>query len=180
MDEDDWFFKAVEYAYANKLFSGTSAKTFSPEVAMTRAMLVTVLYSLEGDPAVSGSSSFSDVDADDWYHDAVLWAAKNGVVAGYDDGSFGSTDIVTREQMAVILHKYAQYKDMDVSVGENTNILSYTDVDELSEWAIAAMQWACGEGLISGKGNGILDPVGGATRAEVAQILMVFCEKLVK
>ena len=106
VDEDDWFFKAVEYAYANKLFSGTSAKTFSPEVAMTRAMLVTVLYSLEGDPAVSGSSSFSDVDADDWYHDAVLWAAKNGVVAGYDDGSFGSTDIVTREQMAVILHKY--------------------------------------------------------------------------
>ena len=169
---NDWFYDAVEYAYNNELFAGTSASKFSPNVTMTRGMLATVLYSMEGSPAVSGTSAFSDVAKGAWYYDAVRWAAKKGIVSGYDNGKFGPDDIVTREQMALILNQYAAMKGYDVSAAGSLN--GFTDKTAVSDWAEKAVQWAVGEKLLSGKGNGILDPKSGATRAEVAQILMRF------
>lgn len=169
---NDWFYDAVEYAYNNELFAGTSASKFSPNVTMTRGMLATVLYSMEGSPAVSGTSAFSDVAKGAWYYDAVRWAAKKGIVSGYDNGKFGPDDIVTREQMALILNQYAAMKGYDVSAAGSLN--GFTDKTMVSDWAEKAVQWAVGEKLLSGKGNGILDPKSGATRAEVAQILMRF------
>lgn len=168
----DWFYDAVVYAYSNKLFSGISASQFCPDVTMTRGMLATVLYSLEGSPAVSGTSAYSDVAEGAWYYNAVLWASGKGIVSGYDNGKFGPDDIVTREQMALILNQYAAMKGYDVSASGSLN--AFTDKAEVSSWAEKAVQWAVGEKLLSGKGNGILDSKSGATRAEVAQILMRF------
>lgn len=175
-----WALEGIQYAYSNGLFAGTSSTTFSPDAAMTRAMLVTVLYRMEGTPAVTGTRSFTDVKAGQYYTDAVIWANANGIVGGYGNGLFGSNDSITREQMAAILYRYAQYKKYDVSVGENTNILSYTDAEHVSEYAIPAMQWACGAGLISGTTTTTLSPAGTATRAQVATILMRYMENVVK
>ena len=113
-----------------------------------------------------------------WYSDAVAWAAENGIVDGYDNGNFGPEDSITREQIAVILHRYAQYRRLDVSVGEDTNILSFVDAEEISGYAVSAMQWAAGAQVISGKDGGVLDPTGTASRAEGATMLMNFCEKV--
>lgn len=130
---------------------------------------------MEGKPVVNYAMSFGDVAADSWYAEAVRWAASEGIVSGYSDTAFGSNDSVTREQLAAMLWKYAQNRNADVSVGENTNILSYQDAAEISEYAIPAIQWACGAGVMSGKTGGYLDPTGTATRAEAAQMLMKFC-----
>ena len=169
-----WYEEAVAYVYANGLMAGTGSTTFAPGATTTRGMIVTILYRLEGEPAVTAGSSFTDVGSGAWYADAVAWAAANSIVGGYGGGKFGPEDNITREQMAAILYRYAQYKGYDVSVGEDTNILSYVDADQMSEYAIPALQWACGAGLLSGKGGGVLDPAGTATRAEVATILMRF------
>lgn len=171
----DWFYDGVKYVYENGLMSGTGTATFSPNTATTRGMIVTILHRMEGEPTAAGEA-FTDVEAGQYYAAAVAWASANGIVGGYGDGTFGPNDPITREQLAAILYRYAQFKGMDVSVGENTNILSYTDFDQLSEWAIPAMQWACGAGLISGVGGGALDPQGHATRAQIATILMRFLE----
>lgn len=114
--------------------------------------------------------------AGQWYTDAVIWAADNGIVSGYGGGLFGPEDRITREQMATILHNYCKWKGINVSVGEDTNILSFNDAFEVSEWAIPALQWACGSGVVGGKPGGLLDPKGNATRAEVATMLMRFLE----
>ena len=111
-----------------------------------------------------------------WYTEAVNWAYANGIVSGYGDGRFGPNDNITREQMATILHNYCKWKGIDVSVGEDTNILSYGDAFDVSEWAISAFQWACGAGVINGKPGNLLDPKGSATRAEFATVLMRFLE----
>ncbi len=171
-----WYYEAVSYAYANKLFNGTSATTFSPDTQMTRAMLVTVLYSMEGNPAVSGSLSFQDVASNAWYRNAVLWATQKGIVSGYSTSEFGSDDIVTREQMALILYGYAKNKGYDVSA--QGSVSGFSDVKSISNWALDSVEWAVGESLLSGKTGGKLDPTGGATRAEVAQILMRFCQNV--
>ena len=176
--EADWFYDDVVYAYENGLFSGTSDTTFSPNASMTRAMLVTVLYRLEGQPTVSGRSGFSDVKLNSYYEDAVTWAADNGIVNGTGATTFSPNANVTREQMAAILYRYAQYKKYDVSVGEDTNILSYDDAQSISSYAIPAIQWACGAGVVTGKSGSKLDPKGNATRAEVAAMLMRFCENV--
>ena len=173
---DAWYYDAVNYAYANKLFNGTSATTFSPDTQMTRAMLVTVLYSMEGNPAVSGSLSFQDVAGNAWYRNAVLWATQKGIVSGYSDSEFGSDDIVTREQMALILYGYAKNKSYDVSA--QGSVSGFSDMKSISNWALDSVEWAVGEQLLSGKGANKLDPTGGATRAEVAQILMRFCQNV--
>lgn len=172
---NDWFYEAVKYAYEKELFSGTSTTKFSPDTAMTRAMLATVLYSMEGSPAVTGTSEFDDVAPGAWYHDAVLWAMQKGIVSGYSAKEFGSNDIVTREQMALILKQYANLKKYDTSASDSLDV--FADADEISGWAENAVQWAVAEKLLSGKGNGVLDPASGATRAEVAQILMRFAEE---
>ena len=171
----DWFYSSVEFASVNGLFNGTSATTFSPEEPMTRAMLVTVLHRLEGGPVMYSKASFKDVPADKYYTDAVAWASCVGIVTGNTDGTFDPDGLVTREQMAAILWRYAKYKGYDVSVGENTNILSYDDAFSVSEYAIPAMQWACGSGIINGVTPSTLQPKANASRAVVATILMRFC-----
>lgn len=170
-----WYYEDAAYAYINGLFAGTTDTTFSPDLAMTRGMLVTVLWRMEDSPAVTDKADFSDVANGLWYADAVAWAAANEIVSGYGSGRFGPDDPITREQMAAILYRYAKYKKYDVSIGETTNILSYKDAFDVSEYAIAAMQWACGAGLMQGSG-GKLMPQGDATRAQVAAILHRFDE----
>ena len=178
VDAEDWFYDKVKYAYEEGLMAGTSSNTFSPDVTTTRGMIVTILYSLEGKPAVSGDAGFEDVAAGAYYAKAVTWAAANGIVAGYGDGNFGPNDNITREQMAAILYKYAIYKDYDVSAGENTNLLGYDDAQEISKYAVPAIQWAVADGLMSGTTESTLDPAGSATRAQVATMLMRFCENV--
>ena len=146
---------------------------------MTRAMLVTVLYRAEGEPDMENEIwgyPFADVDAESWYGKAVYWARKNGVVNGVTENDFAPDSNITREQIAVIMHRYAKYKGYDVSVGESTNIYSYTDFDEISEYAISAMQWTVGSGLMKGKTETTINPKDFATRAEIAAILQRFIE----
>lgn len=169
--DNDWFKDDVVYVYENGLMKGTSATTFSPNATTTRGMIVTILYRLEDEPAVSGSCPFDDVKSGSYYEDAITWAAANGIVTGYDNGKFGPNDPITREQLAAILWRYAKYQGEDVSVGEDTNILSYTDAEEISEYAVAAMQWACGAGIIQGTSSSTLSPQGTATRAQAAAML---------
>lgn len=169
-----WYHEAVDYVLVNGLMSGYGNGLFGPEDNLSRAQLCQIIYNLEGQPAATGGSAFTDVADGAWYADAVTWAAENGIVGGYGGGLFGPEDNITREQLASILYRYAQTKGYDTSVGENTNILSYTDALEISEYAIPAMQWACGAGILQGSG-GALHPQGDATRAEVATMLMRFC-----
>lgn len=172
---DAWYTDAVAYVYRHDLMAGYGENLFGPDDDLSRAQLCQIIYNMEGQPATSGSSVFTDVADSAWYADAVTWAASQGIVGGYGGGLFGPEDNITREQLASILYRYAQAKDYDTSVGENTNILSYTDALEISEYAIPAMQWACGAGIMEGNA-GYLTPQGDATRAQVATMLMRFCE----
>lgn len=174
---NDWFASAVDYVTGKGMMNGTADNTFSPKANTTRGMVVTVLYRLENQPSTS-VASFTDVASGAYYANAVAWANANGIVSGYGSGKFGPNDKVTREQLAAILYRYAQYKKYDVSVGEDTNILSYNDAQSISSYAIPAIQWACGAGVVTGKSGSKLDPKGNATRAEVAAMLMRFCENV--
>jgi len=170
--ESDWFYAAVMYVYENDLMLGTGADMFSPQLPLTRGMLVTILWRMEEEPDASGlENPFDDVPEGEYYTDAVKWAAANEIVLGYGDDKYGPDDNITREQLVTILWRYCIWKGIDVSVGEDTNILSYNDAFDISEYAIAAFQWACGAGVIEGKPGGYLDPQGGATRAEIAAML---------
>ena len=162
VSEDDWYYEAIEFVVTNGLFNGTSDTTFSPDKAMTRAMLVTVLYRLEGEPAVTGGDSFTDVKSGQWYTNAVLWASSNSIVAGYGDGRFGVNDTITREQMAAIMYRYAKYKDYSVS--GLANLAGFTDLDKISDWASRAMKWAVAEELIAGVTATALEPFRAAPR----------------
>lgn len=174
---NDWFSSAVDYVTGKGMMNGTADNTFSPKANTTRGMVVTVLYRLENQPSTS-AASFTDVASGAYYANAVAWANANGIVSGYGSGKFGPNDKVTREQLAAILYRYAQYKKYDVSVGEDTNILSYDDAQSISSYAIPAIQWACGAGVVTGKSGSKLDSKGNATRAEVAAMLMRFCENV--
>lgn len=174
---NDWFASAVDYVTGKGMMNGTADNTFSPKANTTRGMVVTVLYRLENQPSTS-AASFTDVASGAYYANAVAWANANGIVSGYGSGKFGPNDKVTREQLAAILYRYAQYKKYDVSVGEDTNILSYDDAQSISTYAIPAIQWACGAGVVTGKSGSKLDPKDNATRAEVAAMLMRFCENV--
>ena len=171
-----WYTDAVAYVYRHDLMAGYGENLFGPDDDLSRAQLCQIIYNMEGQPATSGSSVFTDVADGAWYADAVTWAASQGIVGGYGNGLFGPEDNITREQLASILYRYAQSKGYDTSVGENTNILSYIDALEISEYAIPAMQWACGAGIMEGNA-GYLTPQGDATRAQVATMLMRFCEE---
>ena len=175
---DAWYHDALDYAVENGLMNGTSATTFDPNGTTTRAQIVTILYRLENEPAVAGGSPFTDVAAGIWYTDAATWAAANEIVGGYGGGVFGPKDPVTREQLAAILYRYARYKGYDVSIGADTSILGYADFADLSRYAIPAMQWACGAGIVNGTGRSTLTPQGEATRAQVAAMLQRFCQKV--
>lgn len=177
VSESEWFYEAVKYVYDKGMMNGVSDTSFAPYSNLTRGMIAQVLYNLEGKPAVSGSA-YTDVAADQWYNDAVNWAAQKGIVTGYGDGTFGPMDNITREQMAAILYRYAQYKGYDVSA--KGDLTAFTDGNTVSDWAKDAMSWAVGTALFNGKGDGILDPTTTATRAEVAKILMTYCENVAK
>lgn len=171
----DWFYDDVAFVYENGLFSGTDSRSFSPNASMTRAMLVTVLYRLEGEPTVTGRSSFTDVRSGAYYEKAVIWAAANGIVTGTDSTSFSPDAKVTREQLAAILYRYAQCRKLDTDVSAKLN--SFTDTDSVSAYASEALGWAVSEGLINGA-SGKLMPKGDATRAQVAAILHRFVKNV--
>lgn len=179
VDTAKWYHLSVDYVLTHKMMNGVSSRAFAPNANLTRGMLVQILYNLEGKPKGT-AANFSDVQADAWYAEAVGWAASNKVVTGYADGTFRPNAAVTREQAAAILYRYAQSKGIDVSVGENTNILSYVDVQQASEYAIPALQWAVGAGVLNGKNGGRLAPTGTATRAKIAAIMQRWCENIIK
>ena len=175
--ESDWFYEDVAFAYENGLFAGTSDTTFSPNASMTRAMLVTVLYRLEGEPTVYGRSGFSDVQYNGYYEDAVTWAAGNGIVNGTSTTMFSPNANVTREQMAAILYRYAQHKKYNTAASSGLN--GFTDHASVSGYAAASLEWAVAEKLVTGS-TGKLMPTGNATRAQVAAILHRFVENVAK
>lgn len=169
----DWFRDAVAYVYSHQLMNGTAPDAFSPYETTTRAMIVTILYRYEGSPAAAGSS-FQDVPAGQYYTDAVAWAARHGVVNGYNTTQFGPNDTITREQMAAILYRYAQYKGLDVS--GRADLSRYADGNQISAYAKDAMSWANHQAFINGVDAYTLQPGGFASRAQVATILMRFCQ----
>ena len=171
----DWFYDAVAYVYDKGMMEGTTDTTFAPAMKLTRSMIAQVLYNLEERPEAPGAAGFPDVAAGAWYADAVNWAAARGIVKGYDTGAFGPEDSVTREQLAAILYRYAQVKGYDTTRG-GMAVREFSDSASISDWAQEAMAWAVNAQVLSGKGNGVLDPQGTATRAEVAQMLMNFVE----
>lgn len=172
----DWYYDAVSYVYSMGIMDGTSVYLFSPNSTTSRGMLVTILWRLEGEPSVSGSS-FSDVKSSAYYYDAVRWAAKYGIVEGYDGNLFKPDEAITREQFAAILYRYAQH--CKYSTSATTSLLGYADSSKISGWAAAAMKWAVAEDLFDGDENGRLDPQGQTTRAAAAKLLMAFCENVV-
>ena len=177
--DNAWYADAVRYVYENGLMAGTGAQTFSPDATTSRSMIATILWRMAGGPVVNYAMDFADVPQDQWYSEAIRWAVSEGIASGYGN-TFGTHDPITREQLAVMLYQFAQARGYDVSVGENTNILSYTDMSDVAEYAIPAMQWACGAGIISGTGDGsTLTPQGQATRAQAAVMLTRFCEEYV-
>ena len=171
----DWFYDDVRYVYANGIMDGTSSDRFAPNAPLTRAMIVTILYRMDGSPAMSGASDFKDVDSNKWFAKAVAWAAANGIVNGYGSGLFGPNDPVTREQLAAILYRYAVYGGM-TAVTLEENLGSFADTAQLSAYAIQAMNWAVGQGLINGSGSNLV-PKAQATRAQVAAIIHRYLER---
>ena len=174
--ENDWFYDSVRYVYDNGLMEGTSATTFAPTLTTTRSMVTTILWRAEGQPQTDNTVSYPDVEADTWYTEAICWGTEEGIVKGYGDGNFGPNDLITREQFATILYRYAQYKGYDVSASDDLS--AFPDADQTGSWAVDAVKWAVGSGLLNGKDGGLLDPLGVASRAEVATILMRFMENI--
>ena len=177
VNEGDWFYDAVAYAYENGLMDGVGGNRFAPNSATTRGMLVTILYRLEGEPAVTGEAGFDDVAAGQWYTDAVIWAAANDIVNGIGDNQFGPENTLTREQLVTMLYRYAQNKGYDVTA--SADLSGYPDAGQIQSWAQEAMTWAVAEGIVEGM-DGNLNPAGHATRAQIATILMRFCEGVAK
>ena len=173
--ESDWFFDDVMFVYTNNLMVGTTNTTFSPNDTTTRAMVATILWRMEGSPQVTGSSGFTDVPEGKYYTDAITWAKQNNLVNGYSDTLFGPNDPVTREQLAAFFYRYAQYKGYDTTI--SGSISSFQDKDKVSPWAVDAMKWAVGYGVIQGKTGNLLDPQGDATRAQLAAMLHRLIEK---
>ena len=172
-----WYAEAVKYVSDNGLMTGVSNDSFAPNNVLTRAMVVQTLYAMADKPMVGSSEGFADVSSSDWFAKAVTWASANGIVSGYSSTQFAPNDPLTREQLALILFGYAQMMGYDTTQG-GMAIREFSDYSSISSWALEAMNWAVNAGLISGKGNGVLDPAGTATRAEVAQILMNFCQSI--
>ena len=164
----DWFYEAVRFVTEEGLMTGTAADKFSPGLTMTRAMIVTVLYRLEGKPALTGAIPFADVKAGGWYSDAILWASQNDIVLGYGGGKFGPNNPITREQAVVILYRYAKAKGLDISAA--SDLSKFADADKISDWALDAMKWAVAVGIIEGRPGNRTAPQDTSTRAELAMI----------
>lgn len=174
--ENDWFYDSVRYVYDNGLMEGTSATTFAPTLTTTRSMVATILWRVEGEVQVDHIMSYPDVEPNTWYTEAVRWATAEGIMEGYGDGRFGPNDSITREQLATILYRYAKFKSYDVSASDDLS--AFVDADQIGAWAVDAVKWAVGSGLLNGKDGGRLDPQGIASRAEVATMLMRFMENI--
>ena len=170
---NDWFYDSVKYVYDKGLMSGTSGNTFSPSLSTSRGMIATVIWRMEGEPAAKAAAGFTDVTADKYYAAAVAWGTENGIVEGYGNGCYGPDDLITREQLAAILYRYARFKAMDTSASSDLKQFS----DQPSAWAAESMRWAVGAGVVSGRGNGSLDATGHASRAETAAMLARFLKK---
>ena len=175
VSEKDWFYGDVMFVYENGLMLGTSKTLFSPHGTATRGMMATILWRMEGSPVPKGKNSFTDVEDGKWYADAITWTAENGIFAGYGKDKFGPDDPITREQLAAIFYRYADYKGYDLAVKGNLD--KFKDADKITDYAKTAMQWAVGSGLMKGKSGNLLDPQGTATRAEIAAMLHRFIEK---
>ena len=177
VDENDWFYDEVVYVYENGLMNGVENNQFAPNTATNRAMLATILYRLAGQPDVSGDLPFTDVAAGTWYTDAVLWAAQNGIVNGLGENTFAPMNTLTREQLVTMLYRYAEAEGYDVSAA--ADLSGYPDAGKVQSYAQEAMSWAVAEGIVEGM-DGNLNPAGHATRAQIATILMRFCEGVAK
>ena len=175
ISEKDWFYGDVMFVYENGLMLGTSKTLFSPHGTVMRGMMATILWRMEGSPVPKGKNSFTDVEAGKWYADAITWTAENGIFAGYGKDKFGPDDPITREQLAAIFYRYADYKGYDLTVKGDLD--KFKDADKITDYAKTAMQWAVGSGLVKGKSGNLLDPQGTATRAEIAAMLHRFIEK---
>lgn len=175
VSKDDWFYDHVMYVYQRGLMVGTSETTFSPNAATSRGMISVILWRLAGEPAADNQLSFTDVAVDAYYTEAIRWATSEGIVGGYGNGLFGPEDAITGEQLAVMLYRFAQYMGCDVSA--STDLSGYADADEISHYALAAMEWANGEGLLYGMGDGTMAPQDTATRAQVDAIIQRFCQR---
>ena len=175
ISEKDWFYGDVMFVYENGLMFGTSKTLFSPHETAMRGMMATILWRMEGSPVPKGKNSFTDVEAGKWYADAITWTAENGIFAGYGKDKFGPDDPITREQLAAIFYRYADYKGYDLTVKGDLD--KFKDADKITDYAKTAMQWAVGSGLVKGKSGNLLDPQGTATRAEIAAMLHRFIEK---
>ena len=176
VNQTDWFYDSVQYVSNKRLMTGTADDQFSPNATTTRAMVVTILYRLEGEPAVTGDAHFTDLVSGQYYLDAVAWASQNDIVNGVGENTFAPNEDITREQMATILYRYAQYKGLDVSTA--ADLSGYPDAAQVQTYAQKAMSWAVAEGIVAGMDDGTLNPAGNASRAQIATILMRFCESV--
>ena len=185
VSKDDWFYEDTQYVSENNLMNGIpnaeGETCIEPDAPTSRAMVVTILYRMSGCPEVSEANNFSDVENDSWYTDAVIWASENGIVTGYaGTDQFGTNDPITREQMAVMMYRYAQYNGKDTTASASLD--SFTDCEQVHSWAKDAFAWANAEGLIGGKptddGKFFLDPAGNAVRSQAAAILHRYCENI--
>ena len=182
LDLSKWYHDGIHYCIEHDLMRGVGSGMFIPEDGTSRAMIVTVLWCLEGRPAVDYDMDFTDVEEDQWYTDAIRWAQSRQVVLGYGDGTFGAKNVATREQMVTILYRYAMYKGHDVSAGEDANILSYKDVSKVATWSLDAVLWACGSDIMTGielDGALHLQPQGSTTRAQTATLLQRYCQNVI-
>ena len=170
--KNDWFYDSIKYVYINGMMKGVASDLFAPDGNITRAMFITVLYRIENEPDTECDNSFNDVEANSYYEKAVYWGRKNGIVKGITNTEYAPDLNITREQMAAMIYRYMTYKNMDLSVGENTNILSYADCSNISDYAIPAMQYAIGSGIIKGMTDNTLEPQGISTRAQAATVFM--------
>lgn len=175
VEESDWYYESVREAYRQGWMNGTGDGIFDPDGNMTRAMFVTILYRAEGEPQMNNELKFNDVDENAYYAEAVGWAANNGIIAGYSDTEFAPERNIAREEMAAVMNRYADYKGMNAD--DQGDLTVFADANVVSDWARENISWAVGTGLITGKGDGILDPLGNATRAETAEIMHRFLEK---
>ena len=176
--EGYWAYDAIQYVYGEGLMAGTSGSTFNPEGTTTRGQIVTILWRLSGSPVVNYLMDYSDVSLDSYYAEAIRWATSEGIVGGYGGGLFGPNDAITREQLAVMLWRFAQHTDYDTTQG-GMAIREYADYEQISDFALEALDWAVSAGIISGTSATTLSPSGSATRAQVAVILMRFCQDIV-
>ena len=174
-----WYYNAVKYVYDNKIVSGYNSYTFAPEEKLTRGMIVTILYNMEGSPNNDGKSKFTDVNATEWYAKAVKWAVDNNIVYGYGGTSkFGPNDNIIRQDLAGILRNYAKYKGKNINV--TSDLTKFKDYKKIDNYANVSMQWAVGKEVITGNGDGTLNPKGSSTRSEAAAMIQKYCNKVGK